>query len=68
MRWSYGGLRVILGSMKHIAMFQVPTLVASMRRRVVAVDMMMDNLVFIKTSLSQGSLDNYVELVHNAVR
>ena len=63
-----GGLRVILGSMKHIALFQVPTLVASMRRRVVAVDMMMDNLVFIKTSLSQGSLDNYVELVHNAVR
>ena len=34
--------------------------VASMRRRVVAVDMMRDNLAYIKTSLSQAGLDSYV--------
>ena len=42
--------------------------VASMGRRVVAVDMMRDNLAYIKTSLVQASLESYVEMVHNAVR
>ena len=42
--------------------------VASMRRRVVAVDMMRDNLAYIKTSLAQASLESYVEMVNNAVR
>ena len=42
--------------------------VASMRRRVVAVDMMRDNLAYIKTSLAQAGLESYVEMVNNAVR
>ena len=53
-----------LGS--NIGAYTLP--VASMRRRVVAVDMMRDNLAYIKTSLAQASLDDYVEMVHNAVR
>ena len=53
-----------LGS--NIGAFTLP--VASMRRRVVAVDLMSDNLAYIKTSLSQAGLDSYVELVNNAVR
>ena len=53
-----------LGS--NIGAYTVP--VASMRRRVVAVDMMRDNLAYIKTSLAQAGLDNYVEMVNNAVR
>ena len=42
--------------------------VASMRRRVVAVDMMRDNLAYIKTSLNKAGLDNNVEMIHNAIR
>ena len=42
--------------------------VASMGRRVVAVDMMRDNLAYIKTSLAQAGLESYVEMVNNAVR
>ena len=42
--------------------------VASMGRKVVAVDMMEDNLGYIKTSLIKSNLTQYVELVHNAVR
>ena len=42
--------------------------VASMKRKVVAVDMMEDNLGYIKTSLIKSNLTQYVELVHNAVR
>ena len=53
-----------LGS--NIGAYTLP--VASMRRRVVAVDMMRDNLAYIKTSLSQAGLVSYVELVNNAVR
>ena len=53
-----------LGS--NIGAYTLP--VASMRRRVVAVDMMRDNLAYIKTSLSQAGLDSYVEMVNNAVR
>ena len=53
-----------LGS--NIGAYTLP--VASMRRRVVAVDMMRDNLAYIKTSLAQASLESYVEMVHNAVR
>ena len=53
-----------LGS--NIGAYTLP--VASMRRRVVAVDMMRDNLAYIKTSLAQSSLESYVEMVHNAVR
>ena len=53
-----------LGS--NIGAYTLP--VASMRRRVVAVDMMRDNLAYIKTSLSQAGLDTYVEMVNNAVR
>ena len=53
-----------LGS--NIGAYTLP--VASMRRRVVAVDMMRDNLAYIKTSLDQASLESYVEMVHNAVR
>jgi len=52
-----------LGS--NIGAYTLP--VASMRRRVVAVDMMRDNLAYIKTSLSQAGLDSYVEMVNNAV-
>ena len=53
-----------LGS--NIGAYTLP--VASMRRRVVAVDMMMDNLAYIKTSLAQAGLESNVEMVHNAVR
>ena len=53
-----------LGS--NIGAYTLP--VASMRRRVVAVDMMRDNLAYIKTSLAQAGLDSYVEMVNNAVR
>ena len=53
-----------LGS--NIGAYTLP--VASMRRRVVAVDMMRDNLAYIKTSLSQADLDTYIEMVNNAVR
>ena len=53
-----------LGS--NIGAFTLP--VASMRRRVVAVDMMRDNLAYIKTSLNKAGLDNYVEMIHNAIR
>ena len=53
-----------LGS--NIGAYTLP--VASMRRRVVAVDMMRDNLAYIKTSLNQSGLQGYVELVNNAVR
>ena len=53
-----------LGS--NIGAYTLP--VASMRRRVVAVDMMRDNLAYIKTSLSQAGLESYVEMVNNAVR
>ena len=42
--------------------------VASMKRNVVAVDMMEDNLGYIKTSLIKSNLTQYVQLVHNAVR
>merc|ERR1712029_176202 len=41
--------------------------VASMKRNVVAVDMMEDNLGYIKTSLIKSNLTQYVQLVHNAV-
>ena len=53
-----------LGS--NIGAYTLP--VASMRRRVVAVDMMRDNLAYIKTSLNKAGLDNYVEMIHNAIR
>ena len=53
-----------LGS--NIGAYTLP--VASMRRSVVAVDMMRDNLAYIKTSLAQAGLESYVEMVHNAVR
>ena len=53
-----------LGS--NIGAYTLP--VASMRRRVVAVDMMRDNLAYIKTSLIKAGLDNYVEMIHNAIR
>ena len=53
-----------LGS--NIGAYTLP--VASMRRRVVAVDMMRDNLAYIKTSLAMTGLETYVEMVNNAVR
>ena len=59
-----GAVFLDLGS--NIGAYTLP--VASMRRRVVAVDMMRDNLAYIKTSLNQAGLDSYVKLVNNAVR
>ena len=59
-----GAVFLDLGS--NIGAYTLP--VASMRRRVVAVDMMRDNLAYIKTSLSQAGLDSYVEMVNNAIR
>ena len=53
-----------LGS--NIGAFTLP--VASMGRRVVAVDLMRDNLAYIKTSLAHVGLERYVALVNNAVR
>ena len=42
--------------------------VAAMRRQVVAVDMMMDNLAYIRESLARAGLTAFVQLVNNAVR
>ena len=42
--------------------------VAAMRRKVVAVDMMMDNLAYIRESLSRSGLTAFVQLVNNALR
>ena len=42
--------------------------VAAMGRSVVAVDMMLDNLAYIRTSLDTMDTASRVELVHNAVR
>ena len=39
-----------------------------MKRKVVAVDMMVDNLAHIKKSLIEANILDYVQLVHNAVR
>ena len=39
-----------------------------MGRSVVAVDMMLDNLAYIRTSLESMDRPGHVELVHNAVR
>ena len=40
----------------------------SMKRNVVAVDMMEDNLAHIKRSLIEAKLTDYVQLVNNAIR
>ena len=39
-----------------------------MRRRVLAIDMMEDNLAFIRESLRQRSLSGFVELINNGLR
>ena len=57
---------VLLDLGSNIGAYTLP--VASMERRVVAVDMMRDNLAYIKTSLAQAGLESYVEMVNNAVR
>ena len=57
---------VLLDLGSNIGAYTLP--VASMGRRVVAVDMMRDNLAYIKTSLAQAGLESYVEMVNNAVR
>ena len=57
---------VLLDLGSNIGAYTLP--VASMGRRVVAVDMMRDNLAYIKTSLAHVGLESYVELVNNAVR
>ena len=53
-----------LGS--NIGAFTVP--VASMRRQVVAVDMMKENLHYIRMSLWKAGLLDFVHLVNRAVR
>ena len=50
----------------NIGTYTVP--VAAMGRSVVAVDMMLDNLGYIRTSLDTMDTATKVELVHNAVR
>ena len=50
----------------NIGTYTVP--VAAMGRSVVAVDMMLDNLAYIRTSLDSMDRPVHVELVHNAVR
>ena len=50
----------------NIGAFTLP--VANMKRKVVAVDMMEDNLAYIKKSLIEADILEYVQLVHNAVR
>ena len=50
----------------NIGAYTVP--VAAMGRSVVAVDMMLDNLAYIRTSLESMDRPGHVELVHNAVR
>ena len=50
----------------NIGTYTVP--VAAMGRSVVAVDMMLDNLGYIRTSLDIMDRPGNVELVHNAVR
>ena len=57
---------VLLDLGSNIGAYTLP--VASMGRRVVAVDMMRDNLAYIKTSLAQAGLESYVEMVNNAIR
>ena len=39
-----------------------------MKRKAIAVDMMLDNLAYIRESLKRAELADYVELVNNAVR
>ena len=50
----------------NIGAYTVP--VAAMGRSVVAVDMMLDNLGYIRSSLDTMDTASKVELVHNAVR
>ena len=50
----------------NIGTYTVP--VAAMGRSVVAVDMMLDNLGYIRSSLDSMNRPGHVELVHNAVR
>ena len=50
----------------NIGAFTIP--VATMRRKVLAVDMMSDNLAYIKKSLQMANLTQYVQLIHNALR
>ena len=50
----------------NIGAYTVP--VAAMGRSVVAVDMMLDNLGYIRTSVDSMDRPGHVELVHNAVR
>ena len=42
--------------------------VAAMKRQVVAVDMMIDNLSYIRESLARSGLTSFVHLVNNAIR
>ena len=42
--------------------------VANMRRRVLAVDMMSDNLAFIRESLKLSDKTDFVELINNGIR
>jgi len=58
-----GAVFLDIGS--NIGAYTVP--VASMGRSVVAVDMMLDNLGYIRTSLDSMDRPGHVELVHNAV-
>ena len=50
----------------NIGAFTIP--VASMKRKVIAVDLMIENLAFIKKSLSFANLTKYVHLVNRAIR
>merc|ERR1719270_313550 len=63
MRRHPGAVFLDIGS--NIGSYTLP--VANMGRKVVAVDMMEDNLGYIKTSLIKSNLTQYVQLVHNAV-
>jgi len=58
-----GAVFLDIGS--NIGAYTVP--VAAMGRSVVAVDMMLDNLAYIRTSLESMDRPGHVELVHNAV-
>jgi len=56
---------VFIDAGSNIGAFTIP--VASMKRKVIAVDLMTDNLAFIKKSLSFTNLTQYAHLVNNAI-
>ena len=63
--YSLGTFQLIFTSFKTL---KKNLAVASLKRPVIAVDMMADNLAFIRESLKRAKLTDYVELINNAIR